>query len=347
MPLMLNLLERSLLVTLNQGPGPILDLWSAIAFRAVMAADRLGVFEMLISGPATPADLARRLGADPRGLDILIEALVPLGYLERKDAGYANSAMTEKWLTSQAKANFAPYMRFWDDVMLELWSTLANSIREGEPAVNLYKWIEDKPETSRHFQEGMVAIAGLVQDEIAGKLVFLNGGGRILDVGGGHGAYSIALCRRYPGVSATLFDSPQALATGRVQVERAELGNRIEFVEGNFLTDPLPGGFATVLLFNIVHGFSSVENKALVAKVAGALNPGGRMVVIEQLAESGGKGASHAINRLLALSYFQTLGGQVYAFGDLAGWMQQAGLGQIQRIDFRRTAGSSLIMGVK
>ncbi len=41
MPLMLNLLERSLLVTLNQGPGPILDLWSAIAFRAVMAANSL------------------------------------------------------------------------------------------------------------------------------------------------------------------------------------------------------------------------------------------------------------------------------------------------------------------
>lgn len=347
MPLMLNLLERSLIVTLNQGPGPILDLWSALAFRAVMAAERLGVFEALVAGPATAAELAGRLGADPRGLEILLEALVPLGYVECRDGGYSNTEMTGKWFTSQAKANFAPYMRFWDDVMVALWPTLTNSVREGEPAVNLYEWIEDQPETSRHFQEGMVAIAGLVQDEIADKLAFLSNGGRMLDVGGGHGAYSIALCRRYPGLSATIFDSPQALATGRVQVEKAGLGNRIEFVEGNFLSDSLPGGYTAALLFNIVHGFSPEENKALVVKATGALNPGGRLAIIEQLAGGEGKGGSAAINRLLALTYFHTLGGRVYPFAEVAGWMQQAGLGQIQRIDFRRTAGSSLIMGVK
>ncbi len=347
MPIPLNFLERSLFLTLNQGPAPILDLWSALAFRMVMAGHRLGVFETLAAGPAAAAELAVKLETDPRGLGVLLDALVPLGYLERQSGGYANSAMSAKWLTSSGGNNFGPYMAFWDEVMARLWQSPEASVRAGAPPVNLYDWLQDQPETSRQFQEGMVAIAAVIEKEVTTGLKFLAGAHRLLDVGGGHGAYSVALCRAYPQLSATIFDAPGALATGRQVVAAAGFEGRISFQPGDFLHDDLGEGYDAVLLFNILHGFRAGQNLALFQKAARALNQGGALVVLEQLADAKTGGAAQAINAILAFAFFHTLGGQVYPFQDIAGWLQQAGFGKIQRINLRRAPGSSLIIGVK
>ena len=58
MPIQLNVLERTIFFSLNQAPAPIIDLWSAITFRAVMAADRLGIFAALSESSATATELA-------------------------------------------------------------------------------------------------------------------------------------------------------------------------------------------------------------------------------------------------------------------------------------------------
>ena len=148
MPIQLNTLERTIFFSLNQAPAPIIDLWSAIAFRTVMTADRLGVFAALAKSPATANELAARLPADARALGVLLAALEPLGYLECREGRYANASMTTRWLTDVGKANWAPYLRFWDDVLAALCQEPAAAVRggracgeplpvAGEPAGNL------------------------------------------------------------------------------------------------------------------------------------------------------------------------------------------------------------------
>jgi predicted O-methyltransferase YrrM len=347
MPIRLNTLERTVFISLNQAPAPILDLWSAIAFRAVMAADGLGVFAALAESAATTTELAERLPADPRALGVLLDALVPLGYLECRAGRYTNAPMTARWLTGAGNANWAPYLRFWDDVLAALWQDPAAAVRSGTPTENLYRWLESQPETSRHFQEGMVAIAAAVEGELLGRLKFIGKAGRLLDVGAGHGSYSIALCRKYPQLRATLFDSAQALEVARRQVEAAGLGGRIDFVAGDFLADELPSGYDVLLLFNILHGFTPEQNQVLLHKTAGALAPGGRIAVLEQLTGAGGSRANRAINGLLAFSFFLTLGGQVYGLEELSGWLQGADFGRIRRHPLRMSGGSSLVVGQK
>jgi hypothetical protein len=53
MPLMPNFLDRMIFFGLNQEPGPMLDIWSLIAFRTILAGIRLGVFENLDNEPKT------------------------------------------------------------------------------------------------------------------------------------------------------------------------------------------------------------------------------------------------------------------------------------------------------
>ena len=97
MPIVPNFLERLLFLKLNHGPGPMLDLFGGIAFRAVAAGVNLGVFDALKDGPLSSGELARKIEVDQRGAAILLEALEALGYLRNKGGRYANTAMTTKW----------------------------------------------------------------------------------------------------------------------------------------------------------------------------------------------------------------------------------------------------------
>ena len=106
--------------------------------------------------------------------------------------------MTQKWLVSSAAMNFAPFFLYWGTILRHLFDNFEDTIRNGQPSLNFYEWIEDQPETSRYFQEAMIAIANYTADAIAKSLKLAPDSKRLLDVGGGHGTYSIALCRKNP-----------------------------------------------------------------------------------------------------------------------------------------------------
>jgi hypothetical protein len=342
MPLAPNAVERLLFLTLNQAPGPVLDLWSGPAFRMVLAAIRLNVFETLATEPATADNLAQRLNANPRGMRILLETLVGLGYLTQRNGTFSLTQMTRKWLTDAGDINFSPFFQYWGIILEKFFPMLEESIRSGQPPVNFYEWIETQPETSRHFQEGMIAITRYVMDDVVKRISIPSGPRHLLDLGGGHAMYSIALCKKYPQLSAVILDGAQALSIGQETVTAEGMAERVTTREGSFLTDELGTGFDIVLLFNIVHGMRAEQNRALLRKVKSALKPGGQVIIMEQIAGMGLLPIQETTVRILGMSYFHLLGGQVYTFDDIEQWLTSSGFGNIQRHNIFK-AGSPLI----
>jgi hypothetical protein len=329
-----------------------LDIWAAVGFRMVLAAVRLGVFQALASGPLSAEALAARLSTDPRATASLLEALESLSYVRREGSGaapaYANTAMTARWLVGQSgQPSFAAGFEIWGVNLFELMDTLEDTVRTGRPGLNLYEWIEDQPEASRAFQDWMVAIAGFAGETIIKLAPLPATARRLLDIGGGHGRYALAYLQRYPALRATIFDSPRALTAAQASVAAAGLGERVTLQAGNCLADDLGRGYDAALLFNIVHGFAAEQNQALVARAAGALGPGGVLVVAEQLAGRAPTPAANASKALLGLSYLHLLGGQLYPFEAVAGWMQAAGLAGVRRVDSARLPATSLVIGTK
>jgi SAM-dependent methyltransferase len=330
MPLVLNPLEHLLLLTLNRAPGPILDLYGGTAQRVVLAGIRLRVFETLRQEPAGAQALAQRLTLDARGTDILLGTLAALGYLQRDGEQFRLAAMTRKWLTDAEGSNLAPYFLFWDAMQEHLFPKLEDSIRTGQPPENLYDWLASQPEVSHDFQEGLAAFARLYGEGIAHSIPVPSRPCRLLDVGGGHAAYSIALCQKYPQLTAVILDGAQALSVGRQSIEAAHLNERVTVQEGDFVTDPLPRGFDLALIFNILHGFPAEQNRALLGKVKAALNPGGRVVIMDQLVGKSGSPIAETIARVMSLSFFHMVGGQIYTYDEMQRWLTQAGFGNIE-----------------
>jgi SAM-dependent methyltransferase len=344
MPLPTSLIEQLVFSTFNLGPAPILDIWSAVGFRIILAAVRLGVFEALADAPLPTAILAQRLQTDPKGTALLLNALESLGYVRREGPAYGNTPMTAKWMLRRS-GNFGPGFEFWGASLFKLWDSLEDSLRAGQSTLNLYHWIEDQPEVSRAFQEWMIALADFTSNEVLRLVCLPASARRLLDVGGGHGAYSVAFCRRYPALTATVLDRPQALTTAHAHVSSAGLLERISLRAGDFLAGELGEGYDVALLFNIVHGFTDEQNRSLVSRAARALRPGGLLVLAEQLAGGPSGGAAHAVQQILGLSYYHLLQGQLYSFETVADWMRSAGLSSVRRVESLLLPGTALVLG--
>lgn len=343
MPLTLNPLEHLVFLSLNQAPGLILDLHGGTASRTVLAGIRLNVFQTLAEQPATAEELAKRLNLDARGAGILLGTLAALGYLKQRGGQFRLSALARKWLTDAGSINFAPFYQFWGAIQEELFPTLEESIRTGKPLLNLYEWIETRPEVSRNFQEGLLAVARAFKDGVANSIAVPSHARRLLDLGGGHAMYSIALCQKHPQLSAVIFDGAQALVVGRESIRAAQLNERVTVAEGDFLTDPLGTGFDLALLFNILHGFRAEENIALLRKVRSALNHGGRVVIMDQIVGKGGLPIAEVITQILGLSFFHLAGGQTYTYDEFHRWLTAAGFGKVQ-LKYSIKAGGPLII---
>jgi len=120
---------------------------------------------------------------------------------------------------------------------------------------------------------------------------------------------------------------------------------RIMTQAGNFVTDDLGIGYDVALLFNIIHGFTPAENLKLFRKIKATLNPGGQLIILEQLAGAVPLPLMNTVVQILSVSFFHLLEGQVYTFEEISGWLHGAGFSNIRRKNILK-AGSTLIRAI-
>jgi len=346
LPIIPNFIERLVLIKLNLGPGMMLDILGAVAFPAITCALKLGVFETLNAGPMTTKELARKIEGDERGTTILLEALESLGYVRKKKGRWSNSAMTAKWLLGISSNNLASGFAF-SQGLLERMNYLSESIRLGKPYMSAWDWFDQHPDGWRDYQAAMLAMARMVSDDVVPKVKIAPNARRLLDVGGGHGLYSIKFCQRNPNLSATVFDWPQSLNVARDTVDIENMSSRVMLQEGDFWKDDIGNDYDVALLFNIIHGFSPEKNTMLFRKVASALNSGGQIVIMDQLAGKVAGPTAKAVTRLQGLNLFNEVGGQTYAYEEIAQWLMTVGFSKTRRINLRKTPGFGLVLGNK
>ncbi|WP_340540215.1 class I SAM-dependent methyltransferase [Nocardioides sp. GXZ039] len=325
-------------------PAAHLDMIGALAFRAVAAGSRLGVFAALADTEATAEALADDLGLDRRGLTLLLDALAANGYLLRSETGYALSEGARRWLLPEG--GFSVVAEFWSEVLAEQWDSLEDSIRTGTPAADFYGWLEERPDMRERFHAMLAGIAESLSPAAVEALGPISG--HIVDVGGGHGAYATALLSANPGTEATIVDLPGALEVARARVQQAGLADRVHFVPAD-VTEPLDlpaDTFSVALLFNMLHGFDGPANRRLLGSVHRSLRPDGRVAVVEQLA--GGPPSDDlagAFVSVFSLNLFHTQGGQAPHEDDLRGWLADAGFVDVAASPLRESAAEWLFVG--
>lgn len=313
-------------------PAAYLELLDAVSLRAAGAGARLGVFDALAGEPLTAEETAARTGTDPAGLRILLDALAGYGYLDRDRGRYADTPHTARWLRTDAPGSFVPVLRFWTAVLDHWWGDLEESVRRGGPSGDFYAWLERHPDTLADFQTMLRRLAAHLGDEIV-ALTPAGDDHSLLDLGGGHAGYTVAFLRARPGLRATVVDLPGALEQGARTVADAGVADRVSLRPGDLFTTDLGHGHDLVLLCNIVHGYRPADVLTLLRRAAAALRPGGRLTLLEPLADvpSRGPGPAEAFVRMFSLNLFHTQGGRAYDMPELTALLKEAGFTDVRQ----------------
>jgi SAM-dependent methyltransferase len=170
------------------------------------------------------------------------------------------------------------------------------------------------------------------------KLLDFRGVRRVLDVGGGSGAYSMAFVRTKKGIHATVFDLPNVVPLAIRYIESEKLVERISTVAGDYEVDSLGSGFDLVFLSAIIHSNSVDINRQLVKKAYDALNPNGQLVIQDHIMDEDRTaplaGALFSLNMLVG-----TQAGDTFTESEIRSWMDEAGFKKIRRKDNPVTTG--------
>lgn len=250
---------------------------------AIKAAVELNLFTAIGEGNSTPQELAARCEADARGVRILCNYLVVIGFLT-KDAGrYALTPDSAAFLDRRSPAYIAAALEFLLSPMLtEAFVDLAAAVRKGGTALGEEGSVAPEHPAWVNFARGMAPMMAMPAQELA-KLVEVEAGRRVrvLDVAAGHGMFGIAFARQYPNVEIVALDWPNVLEVARENAARAGVGERHSLLPGSAFEVDYGSDYDLVLLTNFLHHFDPPTCEMLLRKVRAALADGGRAVTLE------------------------------------------------------------------
>lgn len=286
---------------------------------ALFAALELGVFSALAEGPRDAARVARRLGADPGRLSILMNAMVALGLLEKKGRAYRNGEVAARYLAEGPPSKASILLHHLD--CLPDWAGLVGKIRVRGRRAGARKGYQE------NFIRGMEDNARERASQVA-RTIPLRPGERVLDLGGGPGTYSVEWARRYPSARVTVFDLPETLKVTRKILAEKGASRQVTLVEGDFTKDPLGGPYDFVWISQILHAYGEPACVRLLRKARKALAPDGRVAVQEFLLQASGTsppGPAFFSVHMVAV----TDGGKAYTAGEVAAMLRAAGFRRV------------------
>ncbi len=307
-------------------PQRLLDIYPSFA---LLAGLRLEVFTCLKEGPLSAAQAAASLGVEPQRLQVLLYALAAAGLLEvREGERFANTAESASLLVKGAPHYLGDGHALW----AQLWAAAlgaADSIRTGQPQ-------------ARHDVAALPAAAleafveGLHPDALeTGRELALRpewtGCRTLLDVGGGSGGVSIALCQAHAQLCATVVELPAVTPLTRCFVAGAELTARVEVRATDLFAHPPEGPFDAAVLKAFLQTLGPDQARLALKRVAAALCPGSRIYILGQgiLDDSRLSPREAACFNIALLSLYPE--GRAYTESEHRAWLEEAGFVEVER----------------
>lgn len=299
--------------------------------QVLMAVVELDLVRRLRGGPQSPEFLGRAVGIAPERMQVLLQGAAALKLLKRKRSGeYAlarkgAALMGVPGLEAMIRHHRAFYADLSDPVALlrgpertelsEFWPYVFGARGDIDPAV------------AETYSDLMAQSQQLVAQDTL-RAVSFKGITRLMDIGGGTGAFLNAVGDVYPALQMTLFDLPQVTPGATQRFEAAGMMDRVTLVPGSFRDDALPLGADAISLIRVLYDHADETVSALLASVYAALPPGGRLIISEPM--GGGAQPDRAGDVYFAFYTLAMQTGRTRSADEIAALCKAAGFADIR-----------------
>lgn len=310
----------------------IFDLVQGFVRAQVLAAlVELDILARLKSGPLLAADLAGGAGMTADRMAILLQAGAGIGLLRKtRDGRFALRMRGAAVLAVPGLVGMIRHHRAFYDDLADPVSLLRGGAQTQLSQVWPYVFgagAAEDPARAARYSALMADSQALVAAEVLAH-VPLAGSKRLLDVGGGTGAFLAAVGAKYPALDLHLFDLPAVLQGAAARL--GPFGARVQLHAGSFRDDPLPQGADTISLIRVLYDHSDETVAALLRAVHSALPQGGRLIVAEPM--SGGVNPDAITDVYFSLYTLAMQTGRTRSMDEIAALMGNAGFVNIHKI---------------
>ena len=325
---------------------PMTDPTAIYRYRETLAAvdaltvaiAHLDLFTSLADGPADLPAICRRFSIHPRPTDTLCTLLVANGLLRRGDAGILHVTETAReFLVAGGPCDARPY--YASIIDKPGVADFLTVLRTDRPA----NWPGEEGEADWHaamrteafaesFTAAMDCRGRVLGPGLAAALAASQPGSpprRLLDVGGGSGAYALAVAMAFPASRATVLEAAPVDAIARRTIAAAGLEGRIDVVTVDMFTDPWPSDHDTHLFSNVLHDWNEADCRRLLSKSAACLPEGGRLLVHDMLLDDDKSGPLWAAEYSVLLTTVTQ--GRLYSAAEIGSWLADLGLRIVAR----------------
>lgn len=247
----------------------------------LFAALDLEVFSHVARGADALDTLADAMGVSPLNTERLVGACLAMGLLAWDGGKLRNAPDAERFLVKGTKTYAGAWMNFTRPDVPE-WFRLSEHLRRTDPPTTLGKYAGLTVEQARAYHAATYSI-GMGAGRRFARRIDLSGRRRLLDLGGGSGAYSIQAVRAYPDLTAVVFDLPPVVEVTREYLAECGVADRVSVHAGDFTRDELPADADVIVMASNLPIYDEQMIQKVVRKAHAALQPGGEMHLIGEM----------------------------------------------------------------
>ncbi|WP_425040148.1 methyltransferase [Primorskyibacter sp. S187A] len=316
--------------------------------QVLLALVELEICETLLDGPQKVEDLARGTGVPVLRMERLLRAAVALDLLRlHRDGRFSvarkGAAMVGvPGLRAMIRHHGAFYSDMADPVAL-LRGDVQTELAQVWPYVFGDGGAAD-PETKRFYSDLMADTQSMVAADTL-RMVNLTSASRLMDVGGGSGAFALAVAQKHKDMSLTVFDLPGVADQAVARFAEAGQGARLSVEEGSFRDQALPQGADVISLIRVLYDHEDSTITDLLEKCHAALPEGGRLVISEPM--TGGAAPTRAGDVYFSFYTMAMQTGQARAPDRIAHLCRQAGFTDVRQPRAPRPFVTSAVVATK
>lgn len=314
--------------------------WSTATLHAGV---KLDVFTKLATETQTAEELANIMGADHRGLSMLLRGLTALGLLNYASGAFSCTEFSRAWLV-KGSPHYMGHIIMHHYHLVNSWHHLDQAVMQGTPVRPRISH-EAAEQERESFLMGMFNLASLIAPQIASQ-VDLRGCRRLLDLAGGPGTYALHFCKQHPELHADIFDLPTTKPFAERTIQGFGLSDRVQFIAGDITHDTPDNRYDAVWISHLLHSEGPESCAAIVRKAVACLHAGGQLLIQEFILEDTKVAplfpALFSLNMLVG-----TPTGQAYSQSELAEMMTAAGLTDVRRLQLELPNGAGVMTGRK